>query len=357
MEMMKAPKKSISLPQSKCPLIKTIDCIKQSLGTVEIDGSPTIAQDWLPSRVDINKLVKLKYFQAHDEFIPTPNASVLDPDANRLDLSLSSSYPVKVSSLKALEVQSRDMIRKLSHAEIFSFAAFKCLQSESMDSRVLMEILKSISVAITDAMSIATVQTLDLQQMRRKATIESAPKGSLTSEAKRKLRLAPFTSKLLFDRWIDAVYKENVAENHETLEKKAIINQAKPNPSSSSSRKPKAKTGKNKTKSQETPKKDFSFLSSRPPHRGPLVDLVLEVEVLAPPVEEPPPLGNTEIYSPLPLPLPSIPVGGRLTPLSQKLGKHYRRRMGPFFNKKRLQNSVQRTSDSVTRPNLFPAAS
>ena len=85
------------------------------------------------------------------------------------------------------------MIRILSHA--FSFALFKCLQSENMDSRVLMEILKSMSMAITDAMSIATVQNLGLQQMRREAAIESAPKGSLISEAKRKLRLAPFTSK------------------------------------------------------------------------------------------------------------------------------------------------------------------
>ena len=67
-----------------------------------------------------------------------------------------------------------------------------------------MEILKSMSMAITDAMSIATAQTLGLQQMRREATIESAPKGSLTSEAKRKLRLALFTSKLLFDGRIDA---------------------------------------------------------------------------------------------------------------------------------------------------------
>ena len=31
--------------------------------------------------------------------------------------------------------------------------------------------------------------------------------------------------------------------------------------------------------------------------------------------------------------------------------------MGPFFNKKRLQNPVQRTSNSVARPNLLPAAS
>ena len=67
------------------------------------------------------------------------NASVIDPDANCLDLSCSGSYPVKVSSLRDFEVQSRDMIRILSHAEIFSFAALKCLQSGIMDSRVFME--------------------------------------------------------------------------------------------------------------------------------------------------------------------------------------------------------------------------
>ena len=36
--MLKATKKSISLLQSNCPLIKTIDCIMQSLGAVEVDG-------------------------------------------------------------------------------------------------------------------------------------------------------------------------------------------------------------------------------------------------------------------------------------------------------------------------------
>ena len=45
--MLKATKKSISLPQSKCPLIKTIDCIIQSLGAVEVEWflfyAPTIA--------------------------------------------------------------------------------------------------------------------------------------------------------------------------------------------------------------------------------------------------------------------------------------------------------------------------
>ena len=40
--MLKATKKSISLLQSNCPLIKTSDCIIQSLGAVEVDGSYSI---------------------------------------------------------------------------------------------------------------------------------------------------------------------------------------------------------------------------------------------------------------------------------------------------------------------------
>ena len=273
LEIRKATKKSISLPQSRRPLIKAVDCLNESLGASEVDGSfpmsPTITQDWVPSRADTKKLVKLNYYQAHNEILPAANASLLDPDANCLGLSLTGSYPVKVTAIKDLETLSRDTIRLLSHAEIFSFAAFKSLQSENMDSKVLLKILKSMSAAITDAMSITTAQTLGLQQLRQEVAIESAPKGFLTDEAKRKLRLFSFISKLLFDRQIGAIYKENSSENQEILIRNAVSNQAKPNPSSSSSKKPKAKSGKKKPKPRETPKKDFSFPAPRPPKRGP----------------------------------------------------------------------------------------
>ena len=195
LEMQKVTKKSTSLPQSRRPLMKAVDCLNESLGASKVDGSfpmpPTITQDWVPSIADIKKLVKLKYYQAHNEFIPTDAASVLDPDAVCIGMSLTGSYPVKITAIKDLETQSRDIIRLLSHAETFSFAAFKSLQSENMDTKVLFEILKSMSGAITDAMSIATAQTLGLQQLRREAAIESAPRGSITEEAKRKLRLSP----------------------------------------------------------------------------------------------------------------------------------------------------------------------
>ena len=70
-------------------------------------------------------------------------------------MSLTGSYPVKVSAIKDLETLSRDTIKILSQAEIFPFAAFKSLQSENMDSKGFFEI-KSMSRSITEAMSIVT---------------------------------------------------------------------------------------------------------------------------------------------------------------------------------------------------------
>ena len=43
--------------------------------------------------------------------------------------------------------------------------------------------------------------------------------------------------------------------------------------------------------------------------------------MVAPPIEEPPPLRNTEVQAPLPLPLPNIPVGGRLAHFAQNWAK------------------------------------
>ena len=96
--------------------------------------------------------------------------------------------------------------------------------------------------------------------------IESAPKGFLTDEAKRKLRLSSFTSKLLFDGQVGTIYKENKEENQQLLIRNAV-NQVKPN-QSSSTKMSKTKSGKKKSISQETPKKDFSFHAPRAPKKG-----------------------------------------------------------------------------------------
>ena len=57
LEIRKATKMSISLPQSRRLLIMAVDYLNESLEASEVDGSfpmpPTITQDWVPSRADI----------------------------------------------------------------------------------------------------------------------------------------------------------------------------------------------------------------------------------------------------------------------------------------------------------------
>ena len=122
LEVGKATKKNCSLPQSRRPLMQAVQCLNESLGALAVDGTfpmpSSITQDWVPSRADIKKQVKFKCYQSHNEFFPTENASALDPDATCLSMSLTGSYPVKVSAIKDLETLSRDSIKILSHAEI-----------------------------------------------------------------------------------------------------------------------------------------------------------------------------------------------------------------------------------------------
>ena len=111
LEVGKATKKNCSLPQSRRPLMQAVQCLNESLGASAVDGTfpmpSSITQDWVPSRADIKKQVKFKCYQSHNEFIPTENASALDPDAARLGMSLTGSYPVKVSAIKDLETLQR----------------------------------------------------------------------------------------------------------------------------------------------------------------------------------------------------------------------------------------------------------
>ena len=183
---------------------------------------------------------------------------------------------------------------------------------------MLLEILKSMSGAVTDAMSIATAQTLGLQQLRREAAIDSVPRGSLTEEAKRKLRLSSFSSKLLFDGQVGAIHKENMAENQETLIRNAVSYHAKPNPSSSSPKSLRLSLARRRLNLRRLQRRTFPSLLLDPLKKDqPFGDLAPEVEVVAPPIEEPLPLRNTEVQAPLPLPLPNIPVGGRLAHFAQ----------------------------------------
>ena len=146
-------------------------------------------------------------------------------------------------------------------------------------------------------------------------------KVSKLTRQKRKLRLSSFTSKLLFDGQVGTIYKENTDENQQLLIRNAL-------------------TRLNLTRHLLLPeslrlslvrrslilrrrlRRTSLFMPLEPLRKDNLLrDLVTRVEVVAPPIEEPLPARNTEVQAPLPLPLPNIPVGGRLAHFAQNWAK------------------------------------
>ena len=66
LEVGKATRRNCSLPQSRRPLMQAVQCINESLGASAVDGTflmpSSITQGWVPSRADIKKLVKVKFY-------------------------------------------------------------------------------------------------------------------------------------------------------------------------------------------------------------------------------------------------------------------------------------------------------
>lgn len=200
-EIAKQESPSVSLPQSHL-LVNTMNFIQDQM---KKDHSP---EDWVVQRKDMNSLVRTKFYQSHNNKVPVSKEVPLDQDANKLNLSLSGTTSIPVKNLNSFESQLRNLLQILSHADIFSYAAYKSLCLEKMDPPMLKRILESLAMSINHSVSLASYLTVEIQQARREAAIRSAPK-SLSDLAKIRLRSAPIVSESLFAGKIDEIYKEN----------------------------------------------------------------------------------------------------------------------------------------------------
>ena len=347
LDVTKTQRKSISLPQS--PVVSdSVTYIQNSL------ENTVIGENWIPAAKDIAKLVTMKFYQAHNEKFSTSSASRLDDAANRLGLSLSGNCNLPAKYLEIFEKQCRDNIRLLSHADVFSFAAFKCLQQEKMDSKILSRILESLSSSIKDAIGLSAFTAIGLQQVRREAAIRAAPR-SLTDQAKKRLRKIPFASHSLFRGKVDEIYKENTETNRGTLVHKAISNQAKSQNSSSQIHKPKSDQKKTTgPKSQPLSNREGKQFSQTPRSaRGGHFQGGSGSRGRAPSRRG---ASSSRKFwgSHSTAPPPSSHSGRReVGPLCPKLAKGHKQQVGPLFSQDRLQDTIHRTTAPVSGPNLF----
>ena len=313
-EIAKQESPSVSLPQSHL-LVNTMNFIQDQM---KKDHSP---EDWVVQRKDMNSLVRTKFYQSHNNKVPVSKEVPLDQDANKLNLSLSGTTSIPVKNLNSFESQLRNLLQILSHADIFSYAAYRSLCLEKMDPPMLKRILESLAMSINHSVSLASYLTVEIQQARREAAIRSAPK-SLSDLAKIRLRSAPIVSESLFAGKIDEIYKENTETLTNNLISRTVtssqnrIQQSSGSTSNSQNRRLDFKKPQSKSqtfRSRRDQKKIPSKTSSDPSRGGSSYIRGFGKSVRGAPSRRGPlTVQDNEVPPPLPHPQPMIPVGGRL---------------------------------------------
>ena len=198
-------------------------------------------RDWIYPQNLVSALAPTKFYKSQNQYLPTDNIPQLEADASLLDISNKGRASIPLKNLEAWERKARKLVSINSHADLFSSAAFLCLQQESMSVVALSRLLEAVAKSIKHATAISILLTTEIFQARRDAALsrllEAVAKSIkhataisvlLTTEifqARRdaalasskllldnssfELRNAPINSKTLFDGRIKEIAKSN----------------------------------------------------------------------------------------------------------------------------------------------------
>ena len=138
--------------------------------------------------------------------MPTDNIPQLEADASLLDISNKGRASIPLKNLEAWERKARKLVAINSHADLFSSAAFLCLQQKSMSVAALSRFLEAIAKSIKHATAMSILLTTEIFQARRDATLASSK--LLLDNSSFELRNSPINSKT-FDGRIKEIAKSN----------------------------------------------------------------------------------------------------------------------------------------------------
>ena len=139
--------------------------------------------------------------------MPTDNIPQLEADVSLLDISNKGRASIPLKNLEAWERKARKLVLINSYADLFSSAAFLCLQQESMSVAALSRLLEAVAKSIKHATAMSTLLTTEIFQARRDAALASSK--LLLDNSSFELRNAPINSKTLFDGRIKEIAKSN----------------------------------------------------------------------------------------------------------------------------------------------------
>ena len=87
----------------------------------------------------------MKYYKSQNQYFPTEN---VPQQESLLDLSSKWRYFVPVRNLEYREKRARKLAAINSHADLFSSAAYLCLQQESMSANALSRLIEAVAKPI-----------------------------------------------------------------------------------------------------------------------------------------------------------------------------------------------------------------
>ena len=218
-----------------------------------------------------------------------------------------------------------------------------------MDSAHIARFLQALAKSVRHSVGLSALIAAKLTQIRQEAVISTSI--ILTEESKDSHRKIPLLSQPLFGGKIKEVYKENSEQQQNSFVAHSAMSM-KSKTQSLDFKIPKGAPPKKSkpTKRPPNPPKPHTRGDFRGDHSGSGSG---RRGLRFPPLEEPPKV-NTDVSFPLPLLQSNLPVS-KTGPLCRKLGKNYRKSMGPFCHQKRLQNFVHFKASSFPNSDILPS--
>ena len=139
----------------------------------EID-SENFGKDWLCPQNLVLSLALMKYYKSKNQYLATENLSQLESNASSLDISSRGRCSVPVKNSEFWEKRACKLVAISSHADLFSSAAYLCLQQESMSVNALSRLLEAVAKSIKHVTAMSTILATELFQARCDAAIATS---------------------------------------------------------------------------------------------------------------------------------------------------------------------------------------
>ena len=173
-----------------------------------VEGTTKFIQskiDWLCPQHLVLSLAPTKYYKSQNQYLPTENYPQLEPDALLLDISTRGRCSVPVKNLEFWKKRALKLVVINSHADLFSSAAYLCLQQESVSVKALSRLKEAVAKSIRHSVAMSTSLATKLSQARHDPAI--ATSKLLLENSSYKLRNAPINA--LFGNKMKEVTKSN----------------------------------------------------------------------------------------------------------------------------------------------------